>query len=183
MQTALQLFATETSDLRELLIRLNSHMYGQLKRNYFLSLFLVKLHSDGKIELCRAGHPPALLYSTVEKSVSWLRPNGFAVGMAASSNGDASSDQKISTDFGCSLETKALQMQRGDVLFLFTDGVSESVNADGQEYGQERISGLIKTFNSETVEKLRERINNELICFRAGTDLRDDTTFVLLKRS
>jgi len=183
MQTALQLFATETSDLRELLIRLNSHMYGQLKRNYFLSLFLVKLSSDGKIELCRAGHPPALLYSTLEKSVSWLRPNGFAVGMAASSNGDESTNQKINTDFGYSLETKVLQLQQGDVLFLFTDGVSESVNADGKEYGQERIAGLIKTFNSETVEQLRERIKNELICFRAGTDLRDDTTFVLLKRS
>jgi phosphoserine phosphatase RsbU/P len=183
MQTALQLFATEISDLRELLIRLNSHMYGQLKRNYFLSLFLVKLYSDGKIELCRAGHPPALLYSILEKSVSWLRPNGFAVGLAASSNGNASTDQKRSTDFGSSLETKVLQLQQGDVLFLFTDGVSESVNADGKEYGQERIAGLIKEHSSETVERLRERINNELIYFRAGTDLRDDTTFVLLKRS
>jgi sigma-B regulation protein RsbU (phosphoserine phosphatase) len=103
--------------------------------------------------------------------------------MAASSNGDASTDKKMSTDFACSLETKSLQMQQGDVLFLFTDGVSESVNADGKEYGQERIAGLIKTFNSETVEKLRDLINNELIRFRAGTDLRDDTTFVLLKRS
>jgi sigma-B regulation protein RsbU (phosphoserine phosphatase) len=183
MQTALQLFATETSDLRELLIRLNSHMYGQLKRSYFLSLFLVKLQSNGKIELCRAGHPPALLYSTLDKSISWLKPSGFAVGMAASSNGDTSTDQKKSTDFACSLETKALQMQQSDVLFLFTDGVSESVNGDGKEYGQERIAGLIKTFNCETVEKLRERIVNELIYFRAGTDLRDDTTFVLLKRS
>jgi phosphoserine phosphatase RsbU/P len=183
MQTALQLFATETSDLRELLIRLNSHMYGQLKRNYFLSLFLVKLHSNGKIELCRAGHPPALLYSTLENNVSWLRPNGFAVGMAASSNDDTLIDQKINTDFGCSLETKALQLQQGDILFLFTDGVNESVNADGKEYGQERIAGLIKAFSSDTVEELRERINNELINFRAGTDLRDDTTFILLKRS
>jgi sigma-B regulation protein RsbU (phosphoserine phosphatase) len=74
-------------------------------------------------------------------------------------------------------------LQQGDVLFLFTDGVSESVNADGKEFGQERISELIKSFNSESVEKLRDRIVDELKHFRAGTDLRDDTTFVLLKRS
>jgi phosphoserine phosphatase RsbU/P len=183
MQTALQLFAKETSDLRELLIRLNSHMYGQLKRNYFLSLLLVKLHSDGNIDLCRAGHPPALLYSTSENNISWLKPNGFAVGMAASSNGNASNDQKMNTDFACSLEVKSFQMQHGDILFLFTDGVSESVNADGKEFGQEKIAVLINTFNGDTVEKLRERINNDLISFRAGADLRDDTTFVLLKRS
>jgi|WetSurMetagenome_2_1015567.scaffolds.fasta_scaffold11713_4 phosphoserine phosphatase RsbU/P len=183
MQTALQLFASQTSDVRELLIHLNSHMYGQLKRNYFLSLFLVKLQNDGNIELCRAGHPPALFYSTKDNSTCWLRPKGFAVGMAASSNGDATIDQTISTDFACSLETKPLQMQQGDVLFLFSDGVSESVNGDGKEYGQERIAGLIRTNNHETVEILRERIIQELVSFRAGTELRDDTTFVLLKRT
>jgi phosphoserine phosphatase RsbU/P len=183
MQTALQLFATETSDLRELLIRLNSHMYGQLKRNYFLSLFLVKLDNDGKIEYCRAGHPPGLFYNAIENDVSWLKPNGFAVGMTASSNGDSSTDQKANTDFGGSLETKTLQLQKGDIIFLFTDGVSESVNSNGREYGQERIAGLIKKYGNNSAEKLRELINHELVGFRDGTDLRDDTTFVLLKRS
>jgi len=183
MQTALQLFATETSDLRELLIRLNSHMYGQLKRNYFLSLFLVKLETGGKIEYCRAGHPPALLYNASENNVSWLKPNGFAVGMAASSNNCPSTDRKVNTDFACSLEAKTGQLQKGDILFLFTDGVSESVNADGKEYGEERIGRLIKEFKDSSVEKLREHISHELIRFRAGMDLRDDTTFVLLKRS
>jgi len=183
IQTALQLFAAETSDLRELLIRLNSHIYGQLKRNYFLSLFLVKLNSNGKIEYCRAGHPPALLFNASENNVSWLKPNGFAVGMAASSNGGQSIDQKTSADFGCSLETKTLHLQKGDLLFLFTDGVSESVNADGKEYGQERIAGLIKEMGNKGIEELRESIKHELVCFRAGADLRDDTTFVVLKRS
>jgi phosphoserine phosphatase RsbU/P len=183
MQTALQLFATETSDLQKLLIRLNSHMYGQLKRNYFLSLFLVKLNYNGKIECCRAGHPPALLYNASENSVLWLKPNGFAVGMTASSNGDSSTDQKVNTDFGCSLETKTLQLQKGDIMFLFTDGVSESVNANGKEYGQEKIAGLIKKYGNNSAEELREVINHELVDFREGTDLRDDTTFILLKRS
>lgn len=183
MQTALQLFATETSDPRELLIRLNSHMYGQLKRNYFLSLFLVKLQSDGNVQLCRAGHPPALLYRSIEKAISWLKPNGIAVGMAPSLNGNTVSDEKRRTDFEFSLETQSVQLEHGDILFLFTDGVSESVNADGKEFGQERIARLIKSFASEPIERLRERIIDELYQHRAGVDLRDDTTFVLLKRA
>jgi serine phosphatase RsbU (regulator of sigma subunit) len=182
MQTALQLFASETSDPRELLLRLNSHVYGQLRRNYFLSLFLVKLHSDGTVDLCRAGHPPALLYRSTQQVISWLQPNGIAVGMAPSSNGSSESGQKMNTDFGSSLETQSVQLQQDDILFLFTDGVSESVNANGKEFGQERISGLFKSFSNEPVEELRARIIDELAQHRAGKDLRDDTTFVLLKR-
>jgi serine phosphatase RsbU (regulator of sigma subunit) len=182
MQTALQLFATETSDPKELLIRLNSYIYGQLKRNYFLSLFLVKLSSDGKIELCRAGHPPALLYRSTEKDISWIKPNGIAVGMAPTSNGNAESKQKMNTDFECSLENKFIQLEHGDVCFLFTDGVSESVDRDEIEFGLEKIAELIKSHASEPIGDLRQHVINGLSQHRAGADLRDDTTFVLLKR-
>jgi phosphoserine phosphatase RsbU/P len=182
MQTALQLFASETCDPRELLIRLNSHVYGQLKRNYFLSLFLVKLCSDGTVELCRAGHPPALLCRASDHSVMWLKPNGIAVGMAPSSNGDAESEQK-STSFSSSLETQIVTLEQGDVLFLFTDGVIESVDPTGKEFGLERIASVVKECSGETVEHMQEQIISRLSRHRAGADLRDDTTFVLLKRT
>ena len=181
MQTALQLFATETDDIRELLIRLNSHVFGQLKRNYFLSLFLVKLGTDGNVELCRAGHPPALLCRAIDHSITWLKPNGIAVGMAPSSNGDVDLEKK-STCFNNSLEKQSVQMKQGDVLFLFTDGVTESVDRGGKEYGLDRIAELIKKCAGETAEQMRQNIITELFRHRAGTDLRDDTTFVLLKR-
>jgi serine phosphatase RsbU (regulator of sigma subunit) len=182
IQTALQLFATETSDPRELLIRLNSHIYGQFKRNYFLSLFLVKLQIDGNIELCRAGHPPALLYRSTKKVVSWLKPDGIALGIAPSSNGNEIREGKGKTGFQCSFETQSIYLERGDVLFLFTDGVSESVNANRKEFGQERIVELIKSFSGEPIDSLRNRIIDKLRQHRTGMDLRDDTTFVLLKR-
>jgi sigma-B regulation protein RsbU (phosphoserine phosphatase) len=182
MQTALQLFATETNDPRELLIRLNSHVYGQLKRNYFLSILLVKLCSDGNVELCRAGHPPALLCRAVDNSISWLKPNGIAVGMAPSFNGGIGSEQS-NTFFSNSLEMQSIQMNQGDVLFLFTDGVIESVDTDWKEYGLDRIAELVKHCVGGTVEQMRQHINTELSIHRAGADLRDDTTFVLLKRT
>ncbi|MGD1044946.1 MAG: PP2C family protein-serine/threonine phosphatase [Bacteroidota bacterium] len=181
MQTALQLFATETNDPRELLLRLNSHVYGQLKRNYFLSLFLVKLCSDGNVELCRAGHPPALLCRAADNSITWLKPKGIAVGMVPSFNGGVDSEQK-STCFGDSLETQSVTLEQGDVLFLFTDGVIESVDTDGKEYGLDRIAVLIKYCAGKTIEQMRQHIITELSRYRAGADLRDDTTFVLLKR-
>jgi len=103
------------------------------------------------------------------------------VGMAPSSNGGADSEQK-STCFSDSLETQSLQLEQGDLLFLFTDGVIESVDMDGKEYGLERIAELVKRCAGETVEQMRQHIITELSRHRAGADLRDDTTFVLLKR-
>lgn len=182
MQTALQLFATETNEPRELLIRLNSHVYGQLKKNYFLSILLVKSCSNGNVKLCRAGHPPALLCRAVDNSIIWLKPNGIAVGIAPSFNGSVELEQK-NTCFSNSLETQFIQMNQGDVLFLFTDGVVESVDTDGKEYGLDRIAELFKHCAGKTVEQMRQYIIAELSRHRAGADLRDDTTFVLLKRT
>jgi serine phosphatase RsbU (regulator of sigma subunit) len=133
------------------------------------------------VELCRAGHPPALLCRAADHSITWLKPQGIAVGMASSSDDIVESDQKNAC-FGNSLETQTVHLEHDDVIFLFTDGVSESVDIDGKEYGQERIGELIQQYAGETVEHLHQRIINELSRHRAGVDLRDDTTFVLLKR-
>ena len=181
MQTALQLFATETSNPRELLIRLNSHVFGQLKRNYFFSLILVKLNPDGNVELCRAGHPPAMLCRAADNSITWLKPDGIAVGIAPSSNGNSGSGQK-NLSFSSSLEMQTIQMQQDDLLFLYTDGVTESVDKNGKEYGLDRIAGLIRYCAKDTLKQMRQHIIAELDLHCAGADLRDDTTFVLLKR-
>jgi phosphoserine phosphatase RsbU/P len=182
MQTALQLFASESSDLKELLLKLNSHLYGQLKRNYFLSLFVAKLYPDGKADLCRAGHPPGILFQSEKKEILWLKPNGIAVGMAPSSNVNVSVGNTSHTDFGSSLEIQSLYLKQGDVLLLFTDGVSEATGTDGKEFGSEQLAGILKSNANEAVSYIRKKLVQELTRYRGGNDLRDDTTFVLLKK-
>lgn len=182
VQTALQLFANETSDPIELLLRLNSHVYGQLKRNYFLTLLLVKVESGGRVQLCRAGHPPALLYRSSENDVQWIKPNGIAVGMAPTAAGAEKQESGPNADFRNSLELEELRLDQGDILFLYTDGVSESIDRNGTEFGLDRIASLVKSFAKESLEDLRQRIQNDLASHRSGTELRDDITFVLLKQ-
>jgi sigma-B regulation protein RsbU (phosphoserine phosphatase) len=182
VQTALQLFANETSDPIELLLRLNSHVYGHLKRNYFLTLLVAKVESGGRVKLCRAGHPPALLYRTADNAVQWIKPNGIAVGIAPTALAPDRQESGPNADFRRSLELEDLQLDPGDILFLYTDGVSESVDRNGKEFGLDRIAYLIKSFAAEPLESLRRRIQNDLAVHRCGTELRDDITFVLLKR-
>jgi len=182
MQTALQLFASETSDLKELLLKLNSHFYGQLKRNYFLTMLVIKLYPEGKAEICRAGHPPALIYKSEKKDIHWVKPNGIAVGMTASSNGKTSNGTTTQPDFGTSLQIQSLQVDRGDIICLFTDGLSESIGVDRREFGLDRLARELKNNANNSVEDIRKRIVHELTRHREGNDISDDTTFVLLKK-
>jgi sigma-B regulation protein RsbU (phosphoserine phosphatase) len=180
MQTALQLFASQISDPKELLISLNSHVFGQLKRNYFFSLFVAKIYEDGAVECCRAGHPPALIIRAASSEPCWVKPNGIAVGMVSSSNGNGSKEVK---EFKDAVEKEMIRMSSGDILFLYTDGLSESIDKDGEELGIEKIVKLIQSDKTESPEFLRKKIVQELLRHSTGVDLRDDTTFLILKRT
>lgn len=182
VQTALQLFASETADPIELLVRLNTNIYGQLKRNYFLTLFLAKVQTNGQAQLCRAGHPPALLYRSAEQTIQWIKPNGIAIGIAPSLNDEPGLEIGKNGEFRGSLELENVKLDSGDILFLYTDGVSESVDKNGKEFGLDRIAEVIKSFAGEPLDSLRRHLQENLAVHGKGAELRDDITFVLLKR-
>lgn len=178
VQTMLQLFARETSDVEELLIRLNHHLFGQLKRNYFLTISLVRLYPNGKTEFCRAGQPPAVLYEQTTQESRWIQPKGAAIGLTRSENGGAKSEKS----FDGMLEREKFRLQKGDILLLYSDGLVETVNRKGLEFGSNRLAGLLKAFPNDSAELLKERLVSELQEFRGGAELMDDTTFVVIKK-
>ncbi|MDZ7363768.1 MAG: PP2C family protein-serine/threonine phosphatase [candidate division KSB1 bacterium] len=171
VQTMLRLFARESGEPCELLDRLNHQLYGSLRRNYFLTLALLRLHPGGEIELCRAGHTPALFYDNEKKHCLWLEPQGIAVGLE---NGDG---------FRRKLELSKRLLQGGDVLLLFTDGVIETANGQLHEFGENRLAQILSQNSQTPPEQIKSILLQELHSFRNGAELRDDTTFVVIKRS
>jgi sigma-B regulation protein RsbU (phosphoserine phosphatase) len=170
VQTMLQLFAKESADPCGLLVHLNDHLYRQLKRNYFLTLALARLHPNGAMELCRAGHTPALLYDNEKKHCTWIEPKGLAIGLG---NGQLFKEK---------LELVKKNLQTGDFLLLFTDGVSETVNGKLVEFGENRLAQILSKNAQATPDSLKSILLHELTIFRGGAELRDDTTFVVIKR-
>ncbi len=69
----------------------------------------------------------------------------------------------------------------GDVVLLFTDGVTDAMNADGDLFGEERLAALVAEHGDLPFEELRERILRDIRAFVGDTGLQDDLTFVLLK--
>jgi serine phosphatase RsbU (regulator of sigma subunit) len=65
---------------------------------------------------------------------------------------------------------------------MVSDGLLEAVDLEGRDYGEARLSALVQTFSADNVAAMRGRILGDVKDFRSGADLRDDVTFILLRR-
>jgi sigma-B regulation protein RsbU (phosphoserine phosphatase) len=79
------------------------------------------------------------------------------------------------------LEEVTQPLGAGDVILLFTDGVTEAMNAAGEPFGEERLAALVEEHGDLPFEELRERILREIRAFVGSAGLHDDLTLVLLK--
>ncbi|MFH0989335.1 MAG: PP2C family protein-serine/threonine phosphatase [bacterium] len=187
VQTTLQILAKTETDPRMLLTQLNSYIYGQLKRNYFLTISLVRIYPNGAINYCRAGHTPAILYKSSVRQCSVLQPQGLALGMAPSEkNGSSATGSTVSKNgercFEEMLEVHGTVLHKNDSLLLTTDGVIEMLNSAGKEFGQERLQEIVVERGDASAEELKNYLVSELESFQSGCELRDDVTIVVIKR-
>lgn len=194
VQTMLQTYAREARSIQDLLIRLNDQLYCQFKRNYFLTMTLLVIHADGLIQICRAGHTPALYYDSDENRCLWIAPKGMAIGMVPSSRWVApnpitttprliiSSQQRQRMFFNDLLEIDSRRVDQGDILLLYTDGVSETFNERYQEFGDERLVDILNRYRNASPGALKEIILQEFAFFRGSGELRDDITFMVMRR-
>ena len=112
-----------------------------------------------------AGHNPPLLYrrpSNGEKPVTWLRPTGAAIGLVE----DAA--------FG----KAAVTLAPGNILLLYTDGVTEAMNKEGEEFGSGRLAAAVEQDANLPPQELVRRLRRRLQEFSGGRSLADDTTIV-----
>jgi len=182
VQTALQLLVKETADPQELLIKLNEYMCGQMKRNFFLTISVLRTYPDGSVTYCRAGHMPALKLDARTRVCSWLQPRGTAIGLAAADPSGVGPNGEIQSIFRDSLQIEEISMQQGDTLILYTDGVVESVNRAEEEFGEGRLMQVLMSSAGSSAAVVKENLLGSLSAFRRGEELRDDTTFVVLRR-
>jgi len=79
------------------------------------------------------------------------------------------------------LEEVTQPLGTGDVVLLFTDGVTEAMDEAGEPFGEERLAALVEEHGDLPLEELRERILREIRAFVGAAGLHDDLTLVLLK--
>jgi sigma-B regulation protein RsbU (phosphoserine phosphatase) len=124
----------------------------------------------------RAGHTP-LIYvpgtcaSGEPRQAQILAPDGMVVGLKLD-NGEM---------FERHLVEETIALQPGDLYLLFTDGISEAMNARDDLFGEARLGQLVETHAHLSSEELRERMLREIAAFVGDAPQHDDMTMILLK--
>lgn len=131
---------------------------------HYATLVCGKACATGAVEICNAGHLPPLLIH--ERKVTQIAANGLPLGIFCSEQ----------------FSLNKFQMQQGDTLFLYTDGLTETRDGAQGEYGIERLSRLLSEHHDQSPRSLVDNCVRELNRFCAGRPLTDDLTFMALRR-
>ena len=159
---------------RELLIEVNRIISDNLDSRSFITMtYGVIDPRAGVMTYCRAGHTP-LIYRPADPAseAQVLTPSGLVVGLRIPGASEKFSDL---------LDEQRIDLSVGDVITLYTDGITEAMNPAGDLFGDARLSQIIEEHGHLTCGELRERILREIEAFVGGADQHDDMTMILLK--
>jgi sigma-B regulation protein RsbU (phosphoserine phosphatase) len=163
--------ATATATASDVLQRVNSQLYPDIKEDMFISMaYLILDGAAGRVTLARAGHDAPLLYRSATQTVEKLSPKGMALGI---DSGEVFN--RVCADL-------SLVMETGDCILLYTDGATEAMNHEGLEYGIERLIEALRASASHgavgVVRHVAEDVKNT-----TGADFKhDDFTLIAISK-
>ncbi|GJQ62711.1 MAG: hypothetical protein SCALA702_17640 [Melioribacteraceae bacterium] len=169
LQAILQFLAESASNPKEILIKLNRMFSKKLSKGYFLTLLLACIDKGGSISIIRAGHTPVLHYIAAEDKFVEHTPKGIGIGL---------NDGKI---FENSVEEINIKPETGDILFFYTDGITELMDDYKRQFGDGYIRNIISGSKDKDVEVIKERINAAVEEFRGRMTGQDDLTYLVFK--
>jgi sigma-B regulation protein RsbU (phosphoserine phosphatase) len=163
LQASLRILGPEHDELHTLAVRLNELFRYNLTLIRFISIFLAKIDIDsGILHYCNAGHNPPLWWQATSNSIRWLEPTGPAIGLTH--------DPEYTT--------KTLRLGSGDLILLYTDGLTEARNPNGEEFGEHRLASYIRNHFNESAEDLLPGLRKAAASFAGG--FQDDVTMLVL---
>lgn len=168
VQSILQFLVKSFSGVKDIMINLKKYFAEKLKKEYFLTILIAKV-ADGKLTICKAGHPPVLHFKSAAGTVENINPKGIGIGL---------NDKGV---FEQTIEELDLEPQAGDILVFYTDGIIEAMNFTNAQFGLERLSNLIKDNAAKTAEEIKSIVVDYLKRFRGNAASNDDATLIILK--
>lgn len=159
------IFRTQTwgnRDARDVVARANEFLLRVVPpANFVTAIYGILELKSRHFHFVRAGHEPLLL-RRADGSIETLAPSGFPLGLLPS------------RDFSGELEVQSVQLESSDRLLLFTDGLTETMNWDGQEFGLERILATLSASQGDDLHELQSAVTQ----FAQGAPQHDDLTLL-----
>lgn len=172
-QTKLRYIAMSGKSPAQTLCLLNSEMVHAMRSDMFITIiYLVIDPKSGEAKFARAGHePPLLARADSDEAAQPLKSSGMALGMVSEELFDEV------------MEDASFKMNSGDVLVLYTDGLTEAVNPEGGEFTAKKLAQTISTLRSRNANDLNDEIIKSVESFMGpGNKYGDDLTLLTVKK-
>jgi phosphoserine phosphatase RsbU/P len=167
LHAAIHAQASTHDSIAETIGAVNRYLVESIPPNRFVTLFYAELDPrKGALTFLNAGHNPPLIVhagGTMEQ----LAAGGLPLGIMSDAE----------------FREGRTQLLPGDVLVVYSDGVSEAVNPQGEEFGPTRLYEVVARNLDASASGLRDRIESALTKFCQGTPAADDITLVIVKRN
>ena len=164
--------APHNSSPSDVLQKVNRQLYPDIKEDMFISMaYLILDHAAATVTLSRAGHDAPLLYRRATQELTPLKPPGLVLGIDSGSVFD-----RISTDV-------AVPLERDDCLILYTDGVTEALDGEGDEFGLERAMHSVRASAGKGASAVITRLIDDVRSFVGSTPQHDDITLIVIRKT
>ena len=172
--TSLRHYAQAYDSPADVLRQLNSVMSAEMRKDMFITLVYAVIDPvNNTLTLARAGHELPLHLHKVENgeyTTTAVESEGMALGM-------------VPCDiFDEVIQDKTITFAEGESFLLYTDGVTETANLDGDEYSAKRLRNLFKSLREEAPERINQEIFESLEHFKGDNQHLDDITLVAVRR-
>ncbi len=148
----------------------NRHLYEVAHRSVFVTMALgVVDPRRGSVDCFRAGHNPPIWRRAAKGENRIIRPSGLGLGLTSSRL------------FERSLAYETIPLEPGDALFFYSDGITEAMNRDGHEYGDDRLLETIARTDGLAADEARAMLLADVDHFLAGHPANDDITLLVLR--
>jgi serine phosphatase RsbU (regulator of sigma subunit) len=166
LQARVQVLAEDTGDLSGLMTRLNKITCANCPSNRFVTFFFSVLDpATGDLAFCNAGHNPPIVIRA-SGGAEMLEGGGPVLGILP---------------VACYWEQHA-RLEPGDMLVLYSDGVTEATNPGEQEYGEERLIALVSSLRSQAAAEIVNAVTRDVARWVSGAAPADDVTLIVAKR-
>jgi sigma-B regulation protein RsbU (phosphoserine phosphatase) len=166
LQARVQVLADEPSDLAAVINRLNKITCQNCPSNRFITFFFCVLDpTTGELAYCNAGHNPPVIMRA-NGTAEYLDGGGPVLGILSIAR---------YSEYRAKLEC-------GDVLAIYSDGVTEASNAKEEEFGDACFTEVLKSNREKSAAEIVAAVNLELTNFTAGSPPADDITLIVARR-
>lgn len=155
---------------QDFIVHANDALSRCLEKSSFITVaFYILNTKDKTIEFARAGHCPTLYFSSAKGRSDYMKTKGLGLGILRNNH------------FSKYVEVKKINYDPGDVMLLYTDGITEAKNVDNEFFGYERLEKFLTNNASKPAKSLQADLIRELYVFCDKQPPEDDFTSMIIK--